>query len=369
MKILHLSAIHDWGGGGLHIENLRHELSKIAPEVENIIMVAAGGEFHSRLADQKIAHATLPLGFNLDPRAVRKIISICKKNKYDLIHLHGATSLALAVIADHFYDLPPFIFSKKTSFPIQSRKRTLYKYNHPKLKKILCVSEATKNRLSGLERPERFEVVYHGTRTDNKSQKSPFSLRSKLQLPEETTLIGNIANHMPAKDLMTFVKAAHFLVSEKKRTDVHFVQIGKFDRDSTKVFQLVQQLKMQKFITFLDFMPEASNFIPQLDAMLITSEYEGVPQVIYESFFHEVPVVSTCAGGIPEVITHKENGLLADVGDYKGLAENLLFLIESRQLIPTFAKISKARLLEKFTSEIMAKKTLEVYKKVLHEKF
>ena len=370
MKILQLSAIHDWGGGGLHIENLCHELSKMAPEVKNTIMVAAGGEFHKRLADGKIAHATLPLGFNFDPRAVHKIISSCKKEKYDLIHLHGATSLALAVIADHFFELPPFVFSKKTSFPIQNRKRTRYKYNHRKLKKILCVSEATKAICrAGLDRPKRFEVVYHGTRIDNKSEKTPFSLRGKLQLPKETILIGNIANHMPAKDLLTFVKTAHFLISEKSRTDVHFVQIGKFDRNSAKIFQLVKQLKIEKFLTFLNFLPEASNFIPQLDVMLITSENEGVPQVIYESFFHEVPVVSTRAGGIPEVITNKKNGLLADVGDYKALAENLLFLIENRQLIPTFAEVSKNQLLKEFTSEIMAKKTLDIYKKVLHEKY
>ena len=367
-KILQLSAVHDWGGGGNHIENLCHELKKLEPELENIVVVARNGDFHNRLkAQRNISYRTLPLAFNLDPRAIFRIISICREEKIDLIHLHGPTSIALAVIADQFYDLPPFVFSKKTSFPIRGRKRTLYKYNYPKIKKILCVSEATREvALRALRGQDHVEVVYHGTRMDNKNGPAAFSLRANLDIPPDKKVVGNIANHIEAKDLETFIRTAAYLIHDLGQ-EIHFIQIGKPGRCSSSLRKLARSLGVSDHISFLGYLPEAWNFIPQLDMMLLTSKNEGVPQVIYEAFYHGVPVVSTRAGGIPEVIIHGENGLLCEIRDHQALAKNLLFLSQNPEVIPNFARISRERLLTQVTSERMARKTLEAYKKVIDE--
>jgi glycosyltransferase involved in cell wall biosynthesis len=292
---------------------------------------------------------------------------VCKKEKIDLIHIHGATSIALAVIADHFSDLPPFVFSKKTSFPIRQKKGTLYKYNYKKLEKILCVSHATRSITSEyLQRPERLEVIYHGTRLDNKSVVTPFQLREKLKISKEKIIVGNIANHIEAKDLETFLRTAKYLIHEKGQKNFCFVQIGKFSHRTKLLTELIEKWDLKEHIFLLGFLPEASNFIPQFDMTLLTSENEGIPQVIYESFYHSVPVVSTRVGGISEVIEHQVNGLLAERYDYRQLGENLLFLVKNQDLIPNFAGISKKKLLKGFTSEMMAKQTLEEYKKVIN---
>src|SRR5690606_2771091 len=121
-----------------------------------------------------------PLANKMDPRFVIKLARTCKTENFDLLHIHDSTALTLAVMADHFAELPPFIFSKKTSFPIRPRRQTLFKYNYPKIRKILCVSEATRKiSLESLDCHDRLEVIYHGTRLDNKTQKSPFWIRSK----------------------------------------------------------------------------------------------------------------------------------------------------------------------------------------------
>src|SRR5690606_33991183 len=135
-------------------------------------------------------------------RFILKIGSLCKKKKIDLVHIHDTTALSLAVMADHIFDLPPFVFSKKTSFPIRNRKQTLFKYNYRKIRSILCVSETTLKVASpSIEDPSRLKVIYHGTRLDNKSASTPFLLREKLDLPSDKRIIGNIANHIRAKHL------------------------------------------------------------------------------------------------------------------------------------------------------------------------
>lgn len=366
MRILHLSAVDSWGGGENHIEDLCFELGKY-PGLHNRILCVLNKPFHLKLQKKDIPFCSAPLPVKLDPRYILKIIRLCKKEKFDLIHIHDSTALALAVIADQFADLPPFIFSKKTSFPIRPRPQTLFKYNYPKIKKILCVSKATREiSAQSLKNHDRLQVIYHGTRQDNKTKKCPFWIRSKFNIPEDAVLVGNIGNHIEAKNLETFIRTANYLINQKQQKNIYFVQIGYFSKITRALQELVKEFYLEDRLFILGFIPEASAFIPQFDITLITSKSEGIPQVIYESFYHNVPVVSTKAGGIPEVIENNVNGLLNEVYDHTGLGENLLFLIDNPQVIPNFAKISREKLLQNFTSEIMAKKTLLEYKKVIN---
>lgn len=366
MKILHLSAVKDWGGGEKQIENLHLALNKNT-DLQSIILCRKGSILEESIKKHGEIPQTAPVLMNYDFRYVFKIISVCKKHNINILHIHDPRALTLAVIADHFFDLPPFVFSKKTSFPIRKKKATLFKYNYRKLEKILCVSEATKQvSKKSISRHERLEVIYHGTRLDNKSDITSFQLRERLQIPKEKIIIGNIANHIEAKDLETFLKTARYLVHEKGQKNLCFVQMGRFSGRTKKLMQLIQEWNLEDHVFLLGFIRDASNFIPQFNVSLLTSKNEGIPQVIYESFYHGVPVVSTRVGGISEVLEHEVNGLLAERCDYRQLSENILFLIKNSQLIPTFAEVSKKSLEKRFSTEQMAQKTLAQYKKVLH---
>lgn len=364
MKVLHLSAISSWGGGENHLLTLCVELQK--ENVKNQVFCVENSLLHRRLKKTAIAHYPVPLSNKMDPRYVWKLVHFCKAQDFDIVHIHDPTALTLAVAADHFYKMPDFILSKKTSFPIRSRKQTLFKYNYPKIRKILCVSEATKNvSIKTISDPDRLMVIYHGTSLDNKSGKAPFSLRQRLNLSPEKIIIGNIANHIEAKNLETLVHTADYLVNQKDQNQFHFVQIGSFSKRTKELLKLTRILGLRDHITFLNYIPDAADFIPQFDLCLLTSENEGIPQVIYESFFHQVPVVSTNVGGISEAIENNVNGLLANAYDYVNLGEKILFLMENPQVIPNFAEASRKKLLRCFTSVQMAKKTLEVYKNVI----
>lgn len=367
MTILQLTAVHNWGGGGQHIENLCYELSLSHPHIRNIIMVARNGQFHERLKTTTFEYSTLPLAFNFDPRAIYQLIKICRKEEIDLIHIHGPTSLALAVIADHFADLPPFVFSKKISFDIKKRKRTLYKYNYPKIRKYLCVSEQTKQiMIEAIEDKDKAITIYHGTRLDNKSKTTPFMLREKFNIPSHQRIVGNIANHHFSKNIETFIDVADEIVNKQKRKDFIFIQIGTFTKLTDSLLQRIRDKKLDDHVKFLGYLRNASNFIPQFNISLITSTNEGLPQVIYESFFHKIPVVSTNVAGIPEVIEHGKNGFLADAKDVKMLSKYLITLRENNKLEEQFIKTNYPLVLTKFSTQQMAQQTLQEYKKILY---
>lgn len=366
MNVLHLSAVKNWGGGGNHLENLCYELSKKHPEINNYIVVGKGGQFHERLKKSNFNYETLPLTIQIDPRAIFKLIKLCNAFQVDLIHIHGPTSLTLAVIADKFHNLPPFIFSKKTSFPIKKRKQTLFKYNYHKIKKILCVSEKTRKIAEeAIVDKSKLKTIYHGTRIDNKSTNTPFRLREKLSLPSNQVIIGNIGNHIKAKDLETWVDTIYTLVYEYGLLHIRFVQIGSFTKHTQSIKNKVKRRGLQEHIHLLGYQPNASNFISQFDLFLFTSQSEGFPQVIYEALYHRTPVISTNVGGIPEIIDHNFNGLLAEKGDYHLLAKHVKKLLHDSNLTFLFRNRGYERLIPKYTAENMANQTIKEYRKIL----
>lgn len=368
LNLLHLSAAKNWGGGENHIENLCFELQDIDKKIKNIILCVRNASFHQKIKEKDFHVVTAPMLIKLDLRYTAKILWVCKKYDIDLIHIHDSTALALAVMATKLGKLPPFILSKKTSFPIKDRPRTLYKYNHPQIQKILCVSEKTKEVTStSLHDTSKLVTVYHGTRID-KSEKASIKLREKLNISKDKIIVGTIANHIRAKNLKTWVKLIQEIIHHKKDKRFHFVQIGSFTDRSQTYIDLINELNLESHVSFLGFIPDASALIPQFDISLLTSQSEGLPQFIYESFYYKVPVVSTNVGGIPEIIEDGVNGMLSNPYEAQCLADKLIALSQDKNLMEKFTRLSHQKLIKNFTTRKMAEQSLAEYKKVLYGK-
>ncbi|OEJ98841.1 glycosyl transferase family 1 [Flavivirga aquatica] len=367
MTILHVSGVTNWGGGENHLENLYYELNKSNPEVTQYIFCVKDADFHKRLIKGNYNHIAAPLDLKIDPRFIFKLIRVCRSKKIDLIHIHDPTALTLSVIADRIYGkLPPFIYGKKTSFPIKNRKSTLFKYNYKKIQKYICVSKAVEQvTAKSIEDTSKIMTIYNGIRFSNKNTKTEFLLKDKFNIPNDKIIVGNIGNHIRAKNLFAFIDVVNDIVNVRKNKSFHFVQIGNFTERTQMYQDKVKEFKLEKHISFTGFIDNASSFISQFDIFLLTSQSEGLPQVINEAFYFKVPVVSTNPGGIPEIIKDGENGFLSNVNDFEKLSKDLITLSSNKDLLDNFTEKSFKQITTYFSSEIMAKKTLEVYKKII----
>ena len=70
----------------------------------------------------------------------------------------------------------------------------------------------------------------------------------------------------------------------------------------------------------------------QADILVLTSDFEGTPNVVLEAMASGLPVVGTRVGGVPEVVRHGETGYLVELDDNEQIADTLLTLIDSIQL-------------------------------------
>lgn len=369
MTILHVSGVTNWGGGENHLENLYFEVDKSNPEITQYIFCVSKSDFHKRLKTKTYNHISAPLDLKIDPRYIFKLIRVCISKKVDLIHIHDPTALTLCVIADRIYNkLPNFIYSKKTSFPIKNRKSTLFKYNYKKIRKYICVSKAVEKITSkSIEDTSKITTIYDGIRFDDKTSKTSFLLKEKYNIPNDKIIIGHIGNHIRAKNLFNFIDVVNELVHVKQLKHFHFVQIGNHTERTQMYLDKIKALNLEDHISLTGFMHNASSFISQFDIFLLTSQSEGLPQVINEAFYFKTPVISTNAGGIPEIITNGENGFLTEIEDYKKLANYIIKLSNDKNLQKQFIDRSYSQIINGFSSSIMAKKTVTIYKTTLNK--
>lgn len=366
MNILHISGVLKWGGGENHIQNLCFELAQSNPDVNNIILCVEGGQFHQKLTKLKIKFVTARRRRRIDIQFIRRIIQLCKEESINLIHLHDPTAMQLTIIADHFANLPPFVLSRKISYPVRNNLLTRYKYNYKKIKKYLCVSDETRRILEcGVKDKSKAITVYHGTRIDNKSDATPFKLREKLGIAEGVKIVGNIANHYPAKDLFTYVRTINRLINEHGCRDVHFVQIGSPADKTPEIMALVKNYNLESYVSFLGFTEDASNFIPQFDIGFMSSKLEGIAQFLYECFYHRIPIVTTNAGGAAEIIKLGETGFIAEKGDDEALARHLAYVLDHPDEAKVIADNGNTLLFSQFITPVMAQKTLAVYREII----
>jgi glycosyltransferase involved in cell wall biosynthesis len=80
----------------------------------------------------------------------------------------------------------------------------------------------------------------------------------------------------------------------------------------------------------------------EADICILTSDYEGIPNVLLEAMASGLPVVATEVGGVAEIVRQGENGFMAPAGDEQGLCAALSRLINDSQLRMQMGKSARA---------------------------
>jgi glycosyltransferase involved in cell wall biosynthesis len=139
-----------------------------------------------------------------------------------------------------------------------------------------------------------------------------------------------LGNEAPAKGLDVFLDAVTEYVRRFDARDTEFVVAG-----ARKLAPLLQALSADVAARIRDagIVPhaEALELLRHSDLLVIPSRQESMPNVLLEAFHFGLPVVCTRAGGIPELVTDGQNGLLCAVEDAVCLAEKIRYLAENRE--------------------------------------
>jgi glycosyltransferase involved in cell wall biosynthesis len=167
------------------------------------------------------------------------------------------------------------------------------------------------------------------------------------ELRKQFLLIGYIGRLDREKNAKLAIK----LFSEVKRYrgNIFLLIFGSGEEeDEIKNFVLENELKN---ISFLGYIKNAESYMKYLDIIILTSNSEGMPMVLWEAMKNGVPFFSTNVGGIPEIVENEKCGFVFDQDDFEDGLKKLLKLIDDEKLRRKFGENGREALLTKYTSD------------------
>jgi L-malate glycosyltransferase len=362
LRVLHLSSERYWRGGEQQIAYLIEELRKKG--VESYVCARRGSSFEKYCLRNNIPHRALSFSNSIDISTAQGIRKCASDWRINLMHIHSAKSHRLAVIASVLGCDVPMVLSRRVNFALRNSFSTRWKYNHPSIKRILCVSRAIElNMRQFVNEPEKCMTVYSGVDVKQFDNVEPLNARDTYALPLDSVVVGTTAALDESKDPATFVAVIQTL--RNNGLNAYGIIVGDGPM-RTEVQQLIDRKNLSQFVILAGFRADVKSLLAGFDYFMLTSIEEGLGTSVLDAFSANIPVVATDVGGIPEMVIHETTGMLAPARQAEQLAaciEKLHHSPSLKQLVIYNARVS----VQRFSKEAMAEKTLAVYKELMEE--
>lgn len=360
MRILHLSSEKSWRGGEQQIAYLIDELQKV--NHNNFVVCRSGSSFEDYCQSKSIQYTARSFsGLGIITTA-RFLIKYVKKNKIDIVHMHTAKSHIVGYISLLLGNRASFVLSRRVDFVPGNGRLTRARYNHPGIKKILCVSDAIRKIMHAYldKGKDRSATVYSGVDLNKFKVEPSFSIRKKYDINDDKIIVGNTSALADHKDYFTFIDTAKRIIDSGEKAHFFILGDGPMKEEITTY---VASREMTAHITFTGFVDNVPEWLRQFDVFLITSKTEGLGTSIIDALACEVPIVATNAGGIPELVIHEKTGLLAEVKDVEALYAFVIRLIKDKTLRDQLVERGLKHV-QLFSKENTAKETLKIYETI-----
>ncbi len=364
---MHVIGGGEIGGAERHLLTLMELLDKeyFTPE----LLCLCRGPFAAACRAGGITTHEIIMRHKLDLGTVEPVRKLIREQGIDLVHTHGARANLVARIAAQQEGVPIVTtFHSVLRYDYQSRleafmARVLTRLTNGLTAFFIAVSGAVKEDLVGMgAAADRIRVIYNGLDLSGLVPEiGPAEVRARLQLPPEGRVVATVGRLHPVKGQVYFLEAAASLSSRFR--DVVFMIVGE-GQERPVLEQRIRELGLTDRVVLTGFYPHTSDLYPVMNVFCLPSLMEGMPLVVLEAMHFGVPVVAARVGGVPEVVTDGETGLLVPPENSKALAEGITRLLEEPELAAELAGRARERVVE-FTVESMARQVEEIYREVI----
>ena len=181
-------------------------------------------------------------------------------------------------------------------------------------------------------------IVIHNPIDERISIKDPVPYTSR---PKKIAHVGRMQLSHKRQDVM--LEAFKKFLENRPDYALHFYGDG---CDLENVKRMSHQMGLSNNIFFHGSVQNIPEAIKDAQMLVLTSDYEGIPNVILEAFAAKVPVVSTdCSpGGARLLLGNNENGLLAPIGNSQKIAYQMLQIVNNSNLAQSFLEKGYAKL-------------------------
>ncbi len=301
-------------------------------------------------------------------QAIFNLYKIMRKEKIDLVHTFLFRANFIGRIAARLVGVPIVISSIRVMEEEKKYHLFLERITSFLSDKFIVNSEALKNFVSEKMKitPEKIEIVYNGIDFMNLPKINSIIKKNELGYNKNEILIGTVGRLHKQKGIEYFIEAIK-IITQLPITHYpspNFLIIG--DGPERKNLEsLICNLELNDKVKLLGWRTDVLEIISVLDIFVLSSLWEGTPNVVLEALAYNKPVVATRVGGVPEIIEEGVTGLLVKPANAQALADAILWVLENPEKARKMAEKGKEKVEKIFPIHRMVKETEEVYNKLI----
>lgn len=319
-----------------------------------------------------------------DFRAIRQMEALIKRENYQIVHTHTSKAGILGRIAARRARVPIIVHTYHAfGWQVAQQQEAAARQNYRQMLKEQffvaverygaaisdgLIAVADLNKQEAIARKvvpsHKIDTIYSGIDLEkfSASTKDRNELCRHLGLDPDRPIVGMIGRLSVQKAPLDFVKAAKQVC--RHNAQVQFVLVG----DGPLAAEVQAAIGQEQRIRILGFMEQVTDIFSILDVFALSSLWEGLGRALTEAMIMNVPVAATRVGGVPELVIHKETGLLSEPGDPEQLAENISWLLDHPEEARKMSERARARVVPAFSGQYMVEQIEALYERLLAEK-
>lgn len=358
MTSVHIDTARTWRGGQNQVLQLVTGLSALGHPTW--LIAHARGELKRR-AQEGLRFIGFSPRSEFDVQAAWQLGRVLRDVKPQVVHAHDPMAVALTAMAMQMQNgagpKPVVVAARRVDFHLKRHAFSKWKYRHVDV--FIAASGVIAGILQhdGIER-DRIAIVHDGVNIGFIDKQQAVDVHGAFWMPHGAPVVGNVAALAPHKGQKHLIAAAKLVVQEVP--DARFLIVGEGElRDQLE--RQIKNLALERHVLLTGFRPDALGLMKSFDIFAMSSITEGLGSAVLEAMACERPVVSTRAGGLPEVVDDGRTGLLVPPHDEPALAHAIVELLGDASKRAAMGAAGRARVVDAFSVETMVTKTLEVY--------
>lgn len=339
-RILHISQSN--GGVARYLQTLLKYMDR--DKYENILIYPTQykgekEEFDEIVDKVEFVNMYRKISFIKDIKAIILINKLIKQYQPDLIYLHSSKAGGLGRIANLLINRPIIYNPHGWSFNMNVSKKKLkfYIFIEKMLAKvtdkIIAISEkeksvAIENKvadsdkivtiLNGID-VEEYDLKYSKTK----------NIRGIINIPEEKIVIGMVARISKGKGADVFVEVAKKLLDDND--NFFFIIVGDGE-ERENIEELISRYNIQEYFYITGWVKNVFDYINIFDISMLLTRWEGFGYALAEYMIARKPVIATNVGAVPELVRHKETGILVEVDNVDQIVDSVYTLLSDNGL-------------------------------------
>jgi N-acetyl-alpha-D-glucosaminyl L-malate synthase BshA len=272
-----------------------------------------------------------------------KLVDVVRFEKLDILHVHYAIPhaavayMAKQILKSQGINIPIITTLHGTDITLvgtDSSFAPVVEFSINESDGVTAVSEHLRQETMNTFKLKKDIKVIHNFIDFSRFRKTNKDHFRKAIAPEGEKILVHISNFRKVKRVEDVI---HIFERVSKRTKSKLLLIG--DGPERKYMEeLCRNLHLCDEIRFLGKQEAVEELLAIADLFILPSENESFGLAALEAMACEVPVISSNAGGIPEVNIDGVTGYMCEVGDVDGMAARCIELLEDEESLAVFRK-------------------------------